>query len=140
MSNPKCAGKQAVLSAVYDRDVHTVALCAALNVNLPLGVCAAGERSELNPIDMLAMGLASCVLILMGKAAVAENVDIVGTRADANYTMDGYRIASLTVTVRPSRKFEMQVQTRLEEACKACPVYLAIHPSIQLNVSFNWPI
>ena len=139
MASTQCGGKSAVMSAVYDKNVHTVASYASLNVSLPLGSCAADERTELNPIDMMAMGLASCILILMGKAAVAEKVDIVGAKADVSYTLEDYRIVSFDVDVFPPRKLDEQVRPKLEGACRTCPVYLAIHPDVKLNVRFNWP-
>ncbi len=127
------------MSAVYDRNIHTLASYASLNVSLPLGSCAADARTELNPIDMMAMGLASCILILMGKAAVAENADIVGARADVSYTLEDYRIQSFDVDVFPPKRLDENIRPRLESACKTCPVYLAIHPDVKLNVRFNWP-
>jgi uncharacterized OsmC-like protein len=140
MATTACCAKSPVLTVVYDSNVHTVASYAALNVSLPLGACAADARSELNPIDMMAIGLASCILIVMGKAAVTENVYIVGAKAGVSYTLDGYRIASFNVSVQPPKKLEEQVRTRLEEACKTCPVYRAIDPSVKIHVCFNWPV
>jgi len=139
MAATQCSAKSSVISAVYDKNVHTVATHAQVGVSLPLGVCTSDERSELNPIDMLAMGLASCLLILMGKAAVVEKVDITGSRADVTYTLDAYRITSFAVNVNLSRNLAPAIRTRLEEACKTCPVYLALHPDVRVEVNFNWP-
>jgi uncharacterized OsmC-like protein len=138
MADKKCSAA-APLSVVYDRNVHGVASHPALQSSIPLGACAADERSELNPIDMMAMGLASCLLILMGKTAAAEKLDMTGAKADVSYELQDYRLMSFRVDVQLPKKLAAQDQAKLEAASKACPVYLAIHPDVKVTVNFNWP-
>ena len=139
MAEQSCSATSAVMTAVYDRNVHTIASHVPLKISLPLGTCAADERTELNPVDMMAMGLASCMLILMGKAAVAEKLDILGARADVSYKLDNYRITSFNVDIHLPRKFHANEQTKLEAASRDCPLFLAINPDVNVNVTFDWP-
>jgi putative redox protein len=85
------------------------------------------------------MGLASCLMIVMGKTAEAENLDIVGAKADVSYELVNYRIASFTVDLHLPKKLKAQEQTKLEAASKKCPVFLSINPEVKVAVNYHWP-
>jgi uncharacterized OsmC-like protein len=78
-------------------------------------------------------------MIVMGKTAEAEKLDIVGAKADVNYVLANYRIAEINVTISLPKKLSEADQDRLEEASKKCPVFLAIHPDVQVKVNYVWP-
>ena len=143
--NTKCcsapAGTQPLLQVVYDRNVHTIASHKPLKQTIPLEGCSAfgGKGADLNPIDLLAMGLASCLMIVMGKTAEAEKLDIVGAKADVSYDLVNYRIAALKVDIRLPRRLTSGDQTKLETASKKCPVFLAISPDVKVIVNYIWP-
>ena len=139
MAESTCTKASSAMTAVYDRDVHSVATHHTLKVSMPLGTCAAEERSELNPIDLMAMGLASCLLIVMGKVAVKEKLDMLGATADVSYALDGYRIKSFAIQVNLPKKLSVADQAKLEAASKECPLYLAIGPDVAVTVNFKWP-
>jgi uncharacterized OsmC-like protein len=139
-----CATSKAskpVMSVVYDRNVHTVASHIPLNKVIPLeGCCAFGGKGvDLNPIDLMAMGLASCLMIVMGKTAEAEKLDIVDARADVSYELANYRIANFKVDIHLPKKLTAQEQTKLETASKNCPVFLAVNPEVKVVVNYIWP-
>ena len=130
---------KAVMSVVYDRNVHTVASHIPLKQTIPLEGCSAfgGKGQDLNPIDLMAMGLASCLMIVMGKTAEAEKLDIVGAKADVSYDLANYRIAAFTA--HSGRLYLPLRQTKLETASKKCPVFLSISPEVKVSVNFHWP-
>jgi uncharacterized OsmC-like protein len=132
---------QPVMQVVYDRNVHTVASHHPLKQTLPLEGCSAfgGKGLDLNPIDLVAMGLASCLLIVMGKTAEAEKLDMVGAKADVSYDLVNYRIARIKVAIHLPKKLSATDQSKLETASKKCPVFLAIHPEVKVAVSYLWP-
>ena len=132
---------QPAMQVVYDRNVHTVASHHPLKATIPLEGCSAfgGKGLDLNPIDLMSMGLASCLMIVMGKTAEAEQLDIVGAKADVSYELVNYRIAAIKVDVRLPRKLTAADQTKLEAASKKCPVFLAIHPDVNVTVNYIWP-
>jgi len=140
-----CCGTKAdskpVMSVVYDRNVHTVAAHIPLKQTIPLEGCSAfgGKGVDLNPIDLMAMGLASCLMIVMGKTAEAEKLDIVGAKADVSYDLANYRIAGFKVDIHLPKKLGAQEQTKLENASKKCPVFLSISPEVKVAVNFIWP-
>jgi putative redox protein len=137
-----CAATTSAMSVVYDRNVHTVATHAPLKRTLPLEGCSAfgGKGLDLNPIDLVAMGLGSCLMIVMGKTAEAENLDIVGAKADVSYDLVNYRIAQIKVAIHLPKKLSAADQARLEAASKKCPVFLAIHPDVKVSVEYVWPM
>ncbi|MEI6645186.1 MAG: OsmC family protein [bacterium] len=129
------------MQVVYDKNVHTVASHHPLKKTIPLeGCCAFGGKGlDLNPIDLVSMGLASCLMIVMGKTAEAEKLDIVGAQADVSYDLVNYRISEIKVTIRLPKKLAAADQARLETASKKCPVFLAIHPDVKVSVNYVWP-
>ena len=142
---PTCCGTVAsdepIMSVLYDRNVHTIATHAPLKQTIPLEGCSAfgGKGEDLNPIDLLVMGVGSCLLIVMGKAAEARDLCIVGARADVSYDLVNYKIASICVDLHLPNKLDPTDQRRLEAASKACPVYLAINPEVEVKVNYIWP-
>jgi putative redox protein len=129
------------MQVVYDRNVHTVASHHLLKKTIPLEGCSAfgGKGLDLNPIDLVSMGLASCLMIVMGKTAEAEKLDIAGAKADVSYDLVNYRIAEIKVTIRLPKKLSAADQAKLEAASKKCPVFLAIHPDVKVSVNYIWP-
>jgi len=129
------------MQVVYDRNVHTVAKHHPLKQTIPLEGCSAfgGKGVDLNPIDLLSMGLASCLMIVMGKTAEAERLDIVGAKADVSYDLVNYRIAEIKVAIQLPKKLSGADQSKLETASKKCPVFLAINPDVKVTVSYIWP-
>jgi uncharacterized OsmC-like protein len=129
------------MEVLYDRNVHTVASHRPLKKTISLEGCSAfgGKGVDLNPIDLMAMGLASCLLIVMGKTAEAENLDIVGAKAGVSYDLVNYRIDRIEVVIHLPKKLSAANQSKLEAASKKCPVFLAIHPDVKVIVSYIWP-
>ena len=132
---------QPVMQVEYDRNVHTVASHLPLKRTIPLEGCSAfgGKGLDLNPIDLMAMGVASCLMIVMGKTAEAEELDIVGAKADVSYDLVNYRIAQIKVAIHLPKKLQAADQSKLEAASKKCPVFLAIHPDVKVTVDYIWP-
>ena len=130
-----------VMQVVYDKNVHTVASHIPLKQTIPLeGCCAFGGKGlDLNPVDLMAMGVASCLMIVMGKTAEADKLDIVGAKADVSYDLVNYRIAEIKVVIRLPKKLAVADQSKLETASKKCPVFLAIHPDVKVTVNYIWP-
>jgi len=129
------------MQVVYDRNVHTMASHHPLKKTIPLEGCSAfgGKGLDLNPIDLMSMGLASCLMIVMGKTAEAEKLDIVGAKADVSYDLVDYRIAEIKVTIRLPKKLPAADKTRLEIASKKCLVFRDIHANVKVTVNYIWP-
>jgi uncharacterized OsmC-like protein len=133
--------QKTAMCVVYDRNVHTVASHIPLKKKISLEGCSAfgGKGVDLNPIDLVAMGLASCLMIVMGKTAEAEKLDIVGAKADVSYDLVNYKIAAIKVDIHLPKKLGEAEQSKLETVSKKCPVFLAINPDVKVSVNYNWP-
>ena len=141
---PCCAGGTAqapVLSVVYERNVHAVANHSLLAEGISLEGCCSGGCGQVdpNPMDLMSLSLAGCLLVVMGQAAKVRDLCMVGARADVSYEMTGYRLAALTVDIHMPRKLDAKDQARLEAASRNCPVFLAINPEVTVTINYQWP-
>jgi uncharacterized OsmC-like protein len=128
------------MTVTLDRMIHAKAVHQELGKEVGLEGCCAhgGKGADLNPIDLLAMGVASCMLIVMAKSAEAKGIDLTGTWADTAYDLKDYKIAAITVTVHsPNSPTEADRQF-LEQESHRCPVYLAVKDGTVVNVAFEW--
>src|SRR5208282_2298243 len=96
------------------------------------------KGEDLNPIDLVAMGVASCMIIVMAKSAEGKNIDLTGTWADAAYDLKDYKIASMTVTIHSPYSPSEANRAFLEKESHRCPVYLAVKDGVAVTVAFDW--
>ncbi len=125
-----------------DRMIHARAeLPAAGNEvrgEIGLGGDCASSGSDLNPIDLLAMSTAACLMIVMAKGAKARGLDLTGTWADAACDLKDYIIQSIRVTVHSPFQPSDQDRAFLEKESHQCPVYLAVKDGANVKVAFEW--
>ncbi len=128
------------MTVTLDRMIHTKAVHQELGKEIGLeGCCAFGGKGEdLNPIDLVAMGVASCMLIVMAKGAEGKGIDLTGTWADAAYELKDYKIASITVTIHSPQSPSEADRLFLEKESHRCPVYLAVKDATVVKVGFDW--
>jgi uncharacterized OsmC-like protein len=77
------------MTVTLDRMIHTIATHHELGKEIALeGCCAFGGKGEdLNPIDLVAMGVASCMMIVMVKSGEGKGIDLSGTWAETGYEL-----------------------------------------------------
>jgi uncharacterized OsmC-like protein len=128
------------MTVSLDRMIHVKAVHPQLGKEVGLeGCCAEGGKGEdINPIDLLAWSVASCLLIVMAKAAEHKDIDLTGTWADAAYQMRDYKIASISVSIHSPYLPAEGEQKFLERESHRCPVYLALKDGVAVNVAFDW--
>lgn len=99
-------------------------------------------RGELfSPTDLIAAGLATCMLTYMGIAAKKMGVDLRGTTADVEKTMVSTprrRIGTLSVRIRCPHVPTPEAQAKLEQAAAHCAVHASLHPEIRFVFDFVW--
>ena len=123
-----------------DRMVHTHAVHQELGKELDMAECCAavdGKR-DLNPIDTLAMGLASCLMIVMANSAKGKGIDLTGTWAETAYDLKDYKIASICVKIYSSYTPTADIREFLEKESHRCPIYLAVKDNVKVSVAFEW--
>jgi len=125
-----------------DRMIHAKAVLPAAGnkIGREIGLegdCAA-PGSDLNPIDLLAMSTAACLVIVMAKGAKARGIDLTGTWADASCELKNYVIQSIRVTVYSPFQPTDEDRAFLEKESHECPVYLAVKDGANVKVAFEW--
>jgi uncharacterized OsmC-like protein len=128
------------MTVKLDRMIHTQAVHQDLAKTIGLEGCCAfgGKGNDLNPIDLVAMGLASCLQIVMAKAAEGRGIDLTGTWAETSYVLKDYKIASIAVNIYLPHNLPSTDREYLETESYRCPVYLAVKDGTEVNVSFAW--
>jgi uncharacterized OsmC-like protein len=132
--------KRMGMTVTLDRMVHTTAVHHDLDRSIGLEGCCAfgGEGKDLNPIDLVAMGVASCLMIVMANSGKGRGHDLTGTWADTSYELKEYKIASIAVTIHSSYSPAASEREFLETEAHRCPVYLAVKDTVAVKVGFEW--
>lgn len=131
------------IDVAYDGDLHCDATHGpsgqALATDAPTD--NHGRGASFSPTDLVATGLASCILTILGIQAQAMDVDLSGMTAsvEKHMTQDGpRRIDRLVTTVRIPRTFGDATQRRLEAAGRGCPVHRSLRAEIDAPIRFEW--
>jgi putative redox protein len=102
-----------------------------------------GKGESFSPTDLVATGLATCIVTTMGIMAQRHGLDISGTkvRVEKHMSTSGLRrIARLPVEVRVPRTFGEEDRQRLENAARTCPVHKSLHPDVDAPISITWGV
>ncbi len=128
------------MTVTLDCMIHTNAVHHELGQEIALeGCCAFGGKGvDLNPIDLVAMGLGSCLIIVMAKAAEGRGIDLTGTWAETSYELKNYKIDNFNITIRSPYRPKDDEQIFLERESHACPVDLAVKDGAPVQISFEW--
>ena len=128
------------MTVTLDRMIHTKAVHHDLHKEIDLEGCSAfgGTGVDLNPIDLVAMGVASCLMIVMAKGAEGKGLNLTGTWADTSYELKDYKIASITVKIHLPQTPSETDRAFLEQESRRCPVYLAVKDTVKVSVAFAW--
>lgn len=101
-----------------------------------------GKGERFSPTDLVATGLAACMLTTVGIKAEGLDLSIEGSYAEVTKIMkaDPRRIAQIDVHLYFSKGIseDPKIRTILENTAKACPVAKSLHPDLQQNVEITW--
>jgi len=111
---------------------------AVLRTDAPKDI--GGEASAFSPTDLVAAGLASCVLTTMAMVAERNGVSLEGATAtvEKHMNVSPRRIGRLPVTVTLSAGIAAEMRARLEAAGHACPVHASLHPDVDAPIEFRY--
>lgn len=101
---------------------------------------AGGGAGEFSPTDLIAAGLASCILSTVAIVAERIGVDISGARAGVGKHMaePPRRIARLPVVITLPASVSPEHRVRLERAGRACPVHASLHPEVDSPIEYRY--
>jgi len=100
-----------------------------------------GKGESFSPTDLVATGLASCMLTIMGIVAERHGWDLTRATASATKVMAAdpvRRIARIEVTIRIPGEFDRQARAALEKAAMGCPVHATLGDRVEMPVEFVW--
>ncbi len=101
-----------------------------------------GKGEAFSPTDMVATGLASCVITIMGIKARDKGIDISGAKAKVTKVMasDPRRIAKIEINLyMPEGDYSDKDKIILEKAAHGCPVRRSLHPDLEEVLNIIWP-
>jgi uncharacterized OsmC-like protein len=100
-----------------------------------------GKGEFFSPTDLLATGLAGCMLISMALSARKAGVELKGITADVEKEMASAphrRIGKIVVRIRSELSLSAQIREKIEQAALHCPAHHSLHPDIKLEIDFIW--
>ncbi len=100
-----------------------------------------GKGEKFSPTDLVATGLASCMVSIMGIQANTSNIQLGDISAEVTKIMaaNPRRISEIIVDINFSNhSYTDKEKTILMNAAKTCPVAVSLHPDIKQTVSFNF--
>jgi len=101
-----------------------------------------GDASGFSPTDMVAGGLAACILTTMAMYAERHGVDLAGATATVEKHMttppSPRRIARLPVVVTMPRSVPVEMRERLERVGHTCPVHASLHPEVDAPIEYRY--
>jgi uncharacterized OsmC-like protein len=126
---------------VYDEPLHCTATHPQTKKRLEsdAGKGFGGKGECYNPLDLVSVALGSCIMLVMGKVAQGDGLDIQGAEATVVSEMADMRIAKMKVTLRMPRSLPEADRAKIEKASEMCPVYQALKPTVAVQVGFIWP-
>jgi len=99
-----------------------------------------GLGQAFSPTDMVATGLASCILTMMGIKANNLEVNLRGSLAEVTKHMASAprRISKIEVHLSLPSNISDKDRKILIHTANTCPVHFSLHPEIEKEISFNW--
>ena len=100
-----------------------------------------GDATAFSPTDLVAAGLASCILTTIAMWGERHELDLTGITAHVSKEMGGTprKIARLPVHVTIAASLVPEdLRERLEKVAHSCPVHASLHPGIDAPIVFEY--
>jgi putative redox protein len=114
---------------------------ASLRTDAPKDI--GGDASAFSPTDLVATGLASCILTTMAMWGERHGIDLSGATATVEKHMSQppapRRLARLPVTVLiPAKAVPAEMRERIEAVGHKCPVHASLHPEVDAPIFYKY--
>lgn len=111
---------------------------AVLRTDAPKDI--GGDATAFSPTDLVAAGLASCILTTIAMFAERHGLDVTGATASVEKHMSTppatRRIARLPVTVHLPSSIPPEMRERVEKVGHSCPVHASLHPEVDAPIHY----
>lgn len=113
---------------------------ATLKTDAPKDI--GGDASAFSPTDLVAAGLAACILTTMAMFGERHGLKLDGASATVEKHMTSpplpRRIARLPVVVTLAASVPAEMRARIEAAGNACPVHASLHPEVDAPITYQY--
>ena len=99
-----------------------------------------GKGEAFSPTDLIATGLANCMLTIMGIVARRKFLNIEGTKAEVTKIMgkDPRRIGEIRIDFFFPRSYDEDSKTFLQHAALNCPVAKSLADNLTQTINFHY--
>ncbi len=99
-----------------------------------------GDASAFSPTDLVAAGLASCIITTIAMYAERNGLSVAGAKATVEKHMSvppaPRRIARLPVVVTLPASVPSEWRERIERVGHLCPVHASLHPEVDAPITY----
>ena len=97
-----------------------------------------GDASAFSPTDLVASGLAACILTTIAMFAEWRGIDITGATAHVEKEMNPSprRIGRLPTIVTLPSAIPEEMRAAFEKVGHSCPVHASLHPEIDAPINY----
>ena len=129
------------VSIVYDELLHCTAEHSRTGKKLETDATKGfgGKGECYTPLDLASAALGACMMIMVGKAAQRDGLDILGARVTVVSELADMRLARMRASFQMPRMLAEADRARLEQASQMGPIYRALCPTVDVVVDVVWP-
>jgi len=99
-----------------------------------------GKGEAFSPTDIIATGLANCMLTIMGIVATRKSLDIEGTKAEVTKIMgtEPRRISEIKIDFFFPKSYDKNSKQILQTAAINCPVAKSLANDLTQTINFHY--
>ena len=99
-----------------------------------------GKGEAFSPTDVIATGLANCMLTIMGIIAKRQSLDIEGTKAEVTKIMgtEPRRISEIRIDFFFPRSYDNDSKQLLQTSALNCPVAKSLANELTQTINFHY--
>ena len=99
-----------------------------------------GKGEAFSPTDIIATGLANCMLTIMGIVAKRKSLDIEGTKAEVTKVMGTKprRISEIKIDFFFTKSYDKNSKQLLQTAAINCPVAKSLANDLTQTINFHY--
>lgn len=129
------------LKVSYDGNQHATALKEPHHNVVAIDCPFTGKGDEFSPASLLAVSVASCMLLSMGAVAQRDHLDIKGTVVDVK--LKGMEktfphVDAISMAFDIPREFSDLDRRKLEKAAELCPVMASLDDETRISVTYHY--
>lgn len=127
---------------VYDRDQHGTATIEPQHKSVAIGCTHHGNAiDDFSAGDLVAIGLAGCMLFSMGVLARRDGLDLSGTEVDVDFKIANEpfpHIGKFELAFNIPRSFPITDRQKLEKAAGMCPIKASFGQETEISTVFRF--